>query len=190
VSGQAEVMDRLAGQVRQALEAADFNAYADLLDRGVRWGPPGDPVPSCRSREQVLAWYQRARDSGTRARVTETVVAGHKILVGLKLAGRPDVAETAETDRWQVLTVGGGRITSITGFVEREEAAAWAGLAPPPAARPDAIEWAAPAQRLADDLIGLRLPEPADAVILHGYASRDGGPRRRLGAAARGRKPG
>ena len=55
MSGQAEVMDRLAGQVRQALETADLDAYAGLLDRGVRWGLPGDPVPPCRSRGQVLA---------------------------------------------------------------------------------------------------------------------------------------
>jgi RimJ/RimL family protein N-acetyltransferase len=176
VSGQTEVMDRLAVQIRQALEAADFQAYADLLDRGVRWGAPGDPVPSCRNRQQVLAWYQRARDSGTRARVSETVVAGDKILIGLKVTGRPAAMDgVAETTRWQVLTVGHGRITGITGFAERDEAAAWAGLAPPPAAPPGAIEWVAPPQRLADDLIGLRLPEPADAVTLHGYVSRDGG---------------
>jgi RimJ/RimL family protein N-acetyltransferase/ketosteroid isomerase-like protein len=176
VGAQAGVMDRLAGQVRQALEAADLDAYADLLDRGVRWGPPGDPVPPCRSRAQVLAWYQRGRDAGTRARVTETVVAGDKILVGLKVSSPASAsARAGEAGRWQVLTVRGGRIAEITGFADRDEAAAWAGLAPPPAAPPGAINWAAPAHPLADDLVGLRLPAPADAPILHGYVRQDGG---------------
>jgi RimJ/RimL family protein N-acetyltransferase/ketosteroid isomerase-like protein len=170
VSGQAEVMGRLAGQVRQALEAADLDTYAGLLDRAVRWGAPGDPAPPCRSREQVLAWYRRARESGTRARVTDTIVAGDKILVGLKVA-----SGGGEADRWQVLTVRGGRITAIDGFADRDEAEIWAGLAPPRPAPPGAIRWAAPEHQLADDRISLRLPEPADAAVLHDYAARDGG---------------
>src|SRR6516162_3046421 len=60
-SGSADVVERLAGRVRLALEAADLDAYAELLDPGVRWGPPGDPVPPCQNRAQVLAWYQRGR---------------------------------------------------------------------------------------------------------------------------------
>jgi RimJ/RimL family protein N-acetyltransferase len=174
VSGQGDVMDCLAGQVRQALEAADLDAYAGLLDPGVRWGLPGDPVPPCRSRAQVLAWYRRGRDCGARARVTKAVVSGDKILVGLKVTGGP-AAGAGEADRWQVLTVRAGRITGITGFAGRNEAAAWAGLAPPPATVPGAIKWAAPRRRLADDLVSLRLPEPGDAEALHGYVARDGG---------------
>lgn len=132
MNAQADALDRLAGQVREALESADLDAYAGLLDRAVQWGPPGDPVPPCRSRAQVLAWYRRGRDSGTRARVTDTLVAGDKILVGLTVTRPPGAAGGAgEADRWQVLTVRGGRITAITGFDSREEAAAWAGLAPP-----------------------------------------------------------
>jgi len=87
VTGQRDATQRLAGRVRQALEAADLTAYADLLDPAVRWGPPGDPSPLCRSRDQVLAWYRRGRDAGTRARVTETLVSGDRILVGLKVTG-------------------------------------------------------------------------------------------------------
>jgi RimJ/RimL family protein N-acetyltransferase len=174
VTSQAEVMDRLAGQIRQALEAADLDSYAYLLDRAVRWGAPGDPVPPCRSREQVLAWYRRARDSGTRTRVTDTLVAGDKILVGLEVTSAGSGA--GEMTRWQVLTVRGGRITAINGFAGRSEAEIFAGLAPPQPAPPGTIRWAAPARhQLADDRIGLRLPEPADAAVLHGYASRDGG---------------
>lgn len=63
MGAQAEMMDSLAGQARQAQEAADLDTCAGLLDRGVRSGPPGNPVAPCRSRAQVLAWYQRARDS-------------------------------------------------------------------------------------------------------------------------------
>jgi hypothetical protein len=128
VAGQADVVERLAGQVREALEAADLEAYADLLDPAVRWGPPGDPAPPCQSRRQVLDWYQRGRDAGTRARVTETRVSGDKILVGLAVTG---AGTSGETGRWQVLTVRGGRVAEIVAFDERDEAAAWAGLSGP-----------------------------------------------------------
>jgi RimJ/RimL family protein N-acetyltransferase len=37
------------------------------------------------------------------------------------------------------------------------------------------IRWAAPGHRLADDRVGLRLPELADAAALHRYAARPGG---------------
>jgi RimJ/RimL family protein N-acetyltransferase/ketosteroid isomerase-like protein len=174
VTGHAGVMDQLAGQVRSALEAADLDAYADLLDRGVRWGPPGDPVPPCRSRAQVLAWYRRGREAGTRARVVETVVTGDKILVGLKVARTATPDDGAESDRWQVLTVRDGRIAGITGFDDRDEAAAWAGLVPGRPAPARAIRWAEPGH-LADDRVTLRVPEPADAATLHGYATSEGG---------------
>jgi RimJ/RimL family protein N-acetyltransferase len=169
-------MDHIAEQVRHALEAADLDAYAGLLDDGVRWGPPGDPVPPCRSRSQVLDWYRRSREAGTRARVTETQVVGDKILVSLKVAAPADASpEAGEADRWQVLTVRGGRVAEIVGFGDRDDAAAWAGLTPPRPAPPGSISWSAPVRRLADDRIGLRLPELTDAAALHGYASRAGG---------------
>jgi hypothetical protein len=141
VTAHTGVMDRLAAQVRSALEAADLEAYADLLDRGVRWGPPGDPVPPCRSRAQVLAWYRHGREAGTRVRVIETEVAGDKILVGVKIAraAAPDADD--ESDRWQVLTVRDGLITDITGFSDRDEAASWAGLVPARPAPPGAVRW-------------------------------------------------
>jgi RimJ/RimL family protein N-acetyltransferase/ketosteroid isomerase-like protein len=168
-------MDQLAAQVRSALEAADLNAYAHLLDPGVRWGAPGDPIPPCRSKAQVLEWYLRGRDAGTRARVTETVVAGDKILVGLRVSRTAAADDDLESDRWQVLTVRDGLITDITGFGDRDAAAAWAGLVPARPAPSAAVRWAAPRHQLADDRVTLRLPEPADAAALHGYASREGG---------------
>lgn len=51
-----------------------------------------------------------------------------------------------------------------------------AGMTPAPLVPTDAIRWAAPRYRLADDRIGLRLPESADAAVLEGYASRPDGP--------------
>jgi len=144
VTGQRDATRRLAGRVRQALEAADLAAYADLLDPAVRWGPPGDPSPLCRSRDQVLAWYRRGRDAGTRARVTETLVSGNRILVGLKVTGS-QAAAAGEKDRWQVLTVCSDRITEIAGFDDRDEAAAHAGLAATAARQPETARWAPPA---------------------------------------------
>jgi RimJ/RimL family protein N-acetyltransferase len=174
VTGPADVVERLAGQVKLALEAADLDAYAELLDPRVRWGPPGDPAPPCQNRAQVLAWYRHGREADTRARVTETLVSGDQILVGLAVTGRPAADTGGEADRWQVLTVRDGRVAAIAGFDDRDEAAAWAGLAPAPTRRA-AAKWAAPRHRLADDRVELRLPEPADAGVLHRYATRPGG---------------
>jgi hypothetical protein len=74
-----------------------------------------------------------------------------------------------------VLTVRDGRVAVICGFDDRAEAAAWAGLAPAPPTRRAAARWAVPWRRLADDRVELRLPEPADAAVLHRYATRPGG---------------
>jgi hypothetical protein len=115
----------IAARVRVALESADLTTFAELLDPHVRWGAPDEPTPSCQNRAQVLAWYQRGRDAGVQARVTEIVVHGDKILVGLKVAGNPAArAPGGEAERWQVLTVGGDRIVDIRGFDDRREAAA------------------------------------------------------------------
>lgn len=172
---QLDATERIAQQVRVALEATDLAAFADLLDPDVHWGPPGDPSPPCQNRDQVLSWYRRGRQAGVRARVSETVVRGDRILVGLRVAGnsaaarpggdaeQPDAAggggdagrggeaergsgagrgagaergsdagRGAETERWQVLTVRGGRVVGIVGYEERSQAAADAGLQPPP----------------------------------------------------------
>jgi RimJ/RimL family protein N-acetyltransferase len=174
VTSQRDATQHVAGKVRQALEAADLAAYTDLLDPAVRWGPPGDSSPPCQNRDQVLAWYRRGREAGTRARVTEMLVSGDRILVGLKITGSP-AAGAGESDRWQVLTVRDGRITSITGFDDRDEAAAHARLTPAPASQSHTARWAAPRHRLADDRIELRLPEPPDAAVLHTYSCQPGG---------------
>jgi RimJ/RimL family protein N-acetyltransferase/ketosteroid isomerase-like protein len=173
VTEQADAVQLIAQQVGQALAAADLSAYAELLHPDVHWGAPDDPAPSCQSRGQVLAWYQRGRDAGTRARVVETVAAGDKILVGLKVA-LAGATEEGEQDRWQVLTIRDGRVADIRGYDFRAEAAASAGLAPEPA-EPRPASWVAPAEPLADEEIELRLPVPADAATLRDYASESAG---------------
>jgi ketosteroid isomerase-like protein len=121
--------EQLAALIGQALAAPDLDAYAGLLHPDVRWGAPGDPSPSCQNRSQVLAWYRAGREAGARARVTETVIAGDKILVGLRVS-RADSGSDAsgEVDRWQVLTTRDGLISDIRGFDHRDEATAAAGL--------------------------------------------------------------
>ena len=76
MSEQQEAMEDIAQQVRIALEAADLSAFSDLLDPDVHWGAPDARRPSCKNRDQVLAWYQRGRESGVRARVSEVGVFG------------------------------------------------------------------------------------------------------------------
>jgi hypothetical protein len=83
----------------------------------------------CQNREQVLGWYQRGRDAGALARVTEVVPNGDKILVGLKVTGTPGADEQGgEAERWQVLTVARGRVVDIRAFDDRMDAAARVGL--------------------------------------------------------------
>ncbi len=114
-----QTVEQVAVRVSDALQSADLTDYRDLLDPNVQWGAPDDPEPSCHNRDQVMAWYRRGRAKGVRASVTETVVRGNKIMVGLRV--RP--AEVGDpTDRWQVLTLSDGLIIDIRGFEERSEA--------------------------------------------------------------------
>ena len=125
---EASTTDSIAERVRAALESADLNAISDLLDPNVRWGAPDDDAPSCQNRGQVLAWYQRGREAGVRARVTELAVYDNRILGGLKVSGNQAARDRdREADRWQVLTVDGDRIVDIRAFDERSEAATRAG---------------------------------------------------------------
>jgi hypothetical protein len=116
-------MEALAQQVRIALESADVSAFSGLLDPDVRWGAPDARRPSCRNRDQVLAWYQRGRESGRRASVTEVVVFGDRIFVGLIVRDPPSAEEPGgAAPRWQVLTVRAGRVVDIVGFDDRQDA--------------------------------------------------------------------
>jgi ketosteroid isomerase-like protein len=117
-------------RVRCALESGDLDAIRDLLDPGARWGAPEGPHDSdCRNRDQVLAWWSRARAAGAHAVVTEVTVGPGTLLVGLEVTRLPVSREAGETaERWQVLTVRGDRITDIRGYDDRAAAANRAGL--------------------------------------------------------------
>jgi hypothetical protein len=122
---ERETMEALARQVRAALEANDLSAYSDLLDPNVTWGPPHSKAPPCRNPEQVLAWYRRAKEAGARAGVSEVVVIGDRILVGLMVTRRRTAtAGDGEAQRWQALTVRRSKIVDIVGFDEKSEAMA------------------------------------------------------------------
>ena len=126
-----EAMESMAKQVRLALEAADLSAFGHLLDPDVRWGAPDARRPSCRNRDQVLAWYERGRDSGTTASVSEVVVFGDRLLVGLVVRRTEATIEGGGGAlRWQVLTVRDGRVVDIVGFDDRTEAVARATVSP------------------------------------------------------------
>ena len=129
MSERPEAMESLAQQVKIALESADLSVFSGLLDPNVHWGAPDDPAPSCQNREQVLAWYQRGRDAGVRARVSEVVVLGDQtILAGLVVTGNQAADEDGgEVERWQLLTVHNGRVVDIVGYDDRTEAVARAG---------------------------------------------------------------
>jgi ketosteroid isomerase-like protein len=122
---EPESTEQVAARIEVALAANDVNAMADLLDPNVRWGAPDDPTPSCQNRRQVLEWFQRGRDAGVHARVTEVSAHGHHVLVRLQVSGNPTAeAEGSAVERWQVMAVDGGRVVDIRAFDARSEALA------------------------------------------------------------------
>lgn len=125
----AATLEDLADAVRAALGDGNLDAYQELLDPDVRWGPPDDPEWGCKNRRQVLTWYQAAQDRGMAASVNEVVPGDGCLLVGLTVSGPPAAEEPSGTvERWQILTVKDGRISDIRGFDDRETAAARAGV--------------------------------------------------------------
>lgn len=130
-SRDTESIERTAERVRLALEAADLSAFGDLLDQKVTWGPPGDKSPPCRNKQQVLAWYERAKASGASAQVNEVVVDGSHILVGLVVSGTESARQRGGlARRWQVLTLRESHIIDITGFEQEIEALDWINTQP------------------------------------------------------------
>ena len=120
-------MDELADQVREALVAEDVSAFADLLDPDVTCGAPGARNPTCKNRNQVLSWYQRARQGGVRGSIFDVDVLGDRLLVSLSVRGTEGARERGGTSlRFQVLTVRDGRILEIVGFDEKAEALSYA----------------------------------------------------------------
>lgn len=129
VPDQEEDLDGLASRVQDVLDAADLTAFAELLDPDVRWGAPGDDEWGCHNRDQVIAWYNRARGQGMAGRVTEVVVGDGALLVGLEVTGTGEAEEAGgAAERWQVLRVRDGRVFDIRGYPDRSEAATQAGI--------------------------------------------------------------
>ena len=120
----------LTQRVRFALESGDLGAIRDLLDPGARWGAPEGPYEAdCQNRDQVIGWWARARATGARAVVTEVTTGAGTLLVGLEVTGTEAAREAGGTaERWQVLTLRGGRIADIRGFEDRAAAASRAGV--------------------------------------------------------------
>jgi ketosteroid isomerase-like protein len=93
MSEDPESLEQVARQVRVALESGDLSAFSELLDPDVRWRAPDYPSPACQNRDQVLTWYRRAKESGVSAVVSEVVVLGDRILVGLVVSGTEETSE-------------------------------------------------------------------------------------------------
>jgi ketosteroid isomerase-like protein len=117
-------------RVRLALESGDLDAIRDLLDPDARWGAPEGPHDAdCQNRDQVLAWWASARAAGARAAVTEVTAGAGTLLVGLEVIGTPTARQAGgAAERWQVLTLRGGRVVDIRGFDDRAAAAGRAGV--------------------------------------------------------------
>jgi hypothetical protein len=63
-----------------------------------------------------------ARDNGVRADITEIVIEGDNIVVGLKVVNPDTSSKVTDTQRWQVLSVDGGLVSEIRGYETRHEA--------------------------------------------------------------------
>jgi hypothetical protein len=124
----ANTMDQVAGQVRRALAGENLSALTELLDPDVTWGAPGARTPSCKNRNQVVAWYQRGRDAGVRGSVFDVEVIGDRLLVSMTVRGTENAQERGGAAlRYQVLTVRNNRIVDIVGFDDKTEAVDYAG---------------------------------------------------------------
>jgi hypothetical protein len=124
---QNQGMEDIARRVRMALDTSDLTAFRELLDPDVKWGAPHDRNPSCRNREQVIAWYERGKSSGVEGRVSEIEILGECLLVSLTVRGTQAAEERGGSAlRWQVQTVRNGLVIDIVGFDDRNDAIAYA----------------------------------------------------------------
>lgn len=117
----------LRERVRAALASADVAVFETLLAADATWGAPDD-MPSCRNRDEVLAWYRRGYDAGIRAEVTEVIEHGDRLLVGLRVTGNAGPDADGGAERWQVLSVIDEHVVDIRAFDDRVTAAASAGI--------------------------------------------------------------
>jgi ketosteroid isomerase-like protein len=116
-------MEEMAVLVRRAMVAENMPAFAELLDPDVTWGAPGARNPSCKSRNQVLDWYQRGRQAGVRGSVYDVEIVDDRLLVSMSVSATENARERGGAAlRFQLLTVRGGKIVDIVGFDDRAEA--------------------------------------------------------------------
>lgn len=116
-------MNEMAVLVKKALAAEDLSAFSQLLDPAVTWGAPGARNPSCKNRNQVMAWYRRGRDAGVRGSVYDVEVLGDRLLVTMGVRGTENARERGGAAlRFQVLTVESGKVVDIVGFDDKTEA--------------------------------------------------------------------
>ena len=127
MGAMTDTIEDTAALVRRAMAAEDVAAFAELLDPGVTWGAPGATNPTCKSRDQVLTWYQRGRDAGVRGTVYDVEVLGDRLLVSMSVRGTESARERGGAAlRFQVLTVRSGMIVEIVGFDDKAEALSYA----------------------------------------------------------------
>jgi hypothetical protein len=120
-------MEGIASRVRFAMETVDLQRMSELLAPDARWGAPEQEVPTCRNAQQILSWYEMARDNGVRADITDVVIIGNHIVIGLKVLNGPnDKTRSRNVVRWQVLSVENDLVIEIRGYETRGNATAFA----------------------------------------------------------------
>jgi hypothetical protein len=120
-------MEMIASRVRLAMETVDLQLMSELLAPDARWGAPEQDVPTCRNAQQILSWYEMARDNGVRADITDVVIVGSHVVIGLKILPNPaEKKRPRNAARWQVLSVEDELVTEIRGYETRGDATAFA----------------------------------------------------------------
>jgi hypothetical protein len=119
-------METIAARIRYAMEAVDLQQMSELLAPDARWGAPEQDVPTCRNAQQILSWYELARDNGVRAEITDVGIVGSHVVIGLKVHNPNEKKRSRTNTRWQVLSVNDGLVTEIRGYESRGDATAYA----------------------------------------------------------------
>ena len=119
-------MAMIASRVRVAMESVDLQLMSELLAPDARWGAPEQDVPTCRNAQQILSWYEMARDNGVRADITAMEIITNHVVIGLKVINPNDQQNSRNATRWQVLTVDDELVTEIRGYETRGAATEFA----------------------------------------------------------------
>jgi hypothetical protein len=119
-------MAMIASRVRVAMESVDLQLMSELLAPDARWGAPEQDVPTCRNAQQILSWYEMARDNGVRADITAMEIITNHVVIGLKVINPNDQQNSRNATRWQVLTVDDELVTEIRGYETRGDATEFA----------------------------------------------------------------